>query len=62
VIALASRYPRRPSLTRDQAVAIALVLEAVHPGNLGPLPPSPQHLLWKAHQIGLLSSGEWLIR
>lgn len=53
---------RKPCLSRDQEAAIELVLEAVHPGNQGALPPSPQHLLWKAHQLGLLASGEWLIR
>lgn len=33
-----------------------LVLEAVHPANLGALPPSPDVLIFKAIQIGLISS------
>lgn len=31
-----------------------LVLEYVHPSNLGPLPPSSEMLAWKAKQIGLI--------
>ena len=33
-----------------------LVLEAVHPANLGALPPSPEVLISKAVQIGIISS------
>lgn len=33
-----------------------LVLEAVHPANLGALPPSSEVLISKAIQIGLISS------
>lgn len=33
--------------------AIECVLDCVHPGNLGPLPPSPDLLLSKAIQLGL---------
>lgn len=36
-------------------VVAELVLEAVHPANLGALPPSPDVLAWKAVQIGLIS-------
>ena len=39
-------------------MAIELVLDNVHPGNLGPLPPSPRLLLLKAYQLGLLSATE----
>lgn len=35
-----------------------LVLSSVHPGNLGPLPPSPKVLTNKGVQIGLTSSKE----
>lgn len=35
---------------------IDMVLESVHPANLGPLPPSPEFILRKAVQIGLLKS------
>ena len=30
-----------------------LVIESVHPDNLGALPPSPYHLAYKGEQIGL---------
>lgn len=30
------------------------VMDLVHPGNLGTLPPSPQQLGWKARQMGLM--------
>lgn len=47
-------YPLR---TRSKCVpnqtAIGIVLEFVHPGNLGPLPPSPSMLAFKGEQIGL---------
>lgn len=33
-----------------------LVLESVHPANLGALPPSPELLIFKAIQIGIISS------
>lgn len=40
---------------REEFAALAeLVLEAVHPGNLGALPPSPNMLRYKARQIGLI--------
>lgn len=32
---------------------MALVIESVHPGNLGPLPPSPSRLALKGEQLGL---------
>lgn len=35
-----------------------LVLDAVHPGNLGALPPSPRTLIRKADQLGLITSRE----
>lgn len=35
---------------------LALVVEAVHPDNLGALPPSPEFLALKGVQIGLASS------
>lgn len=35
---------------------VELVLESVHAGNLGPLPPSPDMIAYKAIQIGIISS------
>ena len=35
-----------------------VVADLVHPGNLGPLPPSPEALKYKALQTGLVTSGE----
>lgn len=51
------RYSIRPAyerFTRDQLAAIELVMDHVHPGNLGALPPSPDMLLYKASVLGLL--------
>ena len=39
-------------------VLFELVLEHVHAGNLGALPPSPEVLTWKAVQIGLTTTRE----
>lgn len=35
-----------------------LVLDAVHPANLGALPPTPYTLVYKAAQIGLITERE----
>lgn len=35
-----------------------LMIQHVHPGNLGPLPPSPEKLGEKAYQVGLISAKE----
>lgn len=51
---MAMRARRSHGFTADQRTAIELVLDHVHPGNLGPLPPCPSMLLYKAAQIGLL--------
>lgn len=32
--------------------------DVIHPSMLGPLPPAPALLAWKAEQIGLLSGNE----
>lgn len=34
----------------------SVVIDLVHPGNLGPLPPSRSTLMHKAEQLGLLES------
>jgi len=40
--------------TQDERAAMQIVASHVHPSNLGDLPPSPDTLLYKARQIGLL--------
>jgi len=40
-------------LTVADSELLQLVLESVHPANLGPLPPSPATLAYKGVQIGL---------
>ncbi len=49
---------RRLGFTTTQWVAMGLVMGSVHPGNLGPLPPSPRALILKAETIGLISMAE----
>lgn len=44
---------------RQQCRDVAALMAAeVHPANLGMLPPSPTVLVYKAAQVGLISSGE----
>lgn len=38
---------------------LELVLDSVHIGNLGPLPPSPNWLAYKGEQIGLGKRSEF---
>lgn len=40
------------------AMVCELTIAEVHPGNLGALPPSPDVLIGKARQIGLLTEGD----
>jgi hypothetical protein len=42
----------------DQGMA-AIVLELVHPGNLGELPPKPARIAMKGEQIGVAKFGEF---
>lgn len=53
-------YPLR---TRSRVVArqdmLSVVIELVHPGNLGALPPSPSMLAYKGEQLGLAKYGEF---
>lgn len=56
-IASAIRMRAADERRREHADALAtfeLVLESVHPGNLGPLPPSPDKLRSKAYLLGLI--------
>ena len=49
----------RKAATRElEQLLIELALEAVHPSNLGALPPAPAVLLAKARQIGLVGPKE----
>lgn len=55
-----SRVWRRKHAKDKLSLVIELVLENVHPGNLGVLPPSPEKLMHKAAQIGLISTSEMI--
>lgn len=52
------RFPIRVVIERhysaDERAAFQIVMDAVHPSNLGYLPPSPATLLFKARILGLL--------
>ena len=53
-------YPRRFRVKRvPRKDMLTIVTELVHPGNLGPLPPSPQMLAWKGEQIGIATYDEF---
>jgi hypothetical protein len=53
-------YPLR---TRNKLVwrqeLLSIVVELVHPGNLGALPPSPSMLAYKGEQIGIAKYAEF---
>ena len=38
---------------------LKIVLELIHPGNLGPLPPSPKYVAYKAEQTGIAKEEEF---
>ena len=47
-------YPRRTRyVVRPRQDMLQVILDLVHPGNLGPLPPSPNWLAHKGEQIGV---------
>ncbi len=47
-------YPRRTRMiTKPRHELLQLVLENIHPANLGELPPSPELVALKGEQIGL---------
>ena len=48
------RARRRRKNMEDFLAVAEIVLESVHPGNLGPLPPSPELIIHKARLLGLL--------
>ena len=55
---LRSRAIHEQCIRDDFALVAELVIEAVHPGNLGALPPSPRTLIRKADQLGLITLRE----
>lgn len=53
-------YPRRNRCTvRPKQDMLRTMLELVHPGNLGALPPSPAMLASKGVQMGVATYGEF---
>lgn len=56
------RLATRRTLPRaeQRTTFLLAVIELVHPGNLGPLPPSPRLLVDKACLMGLVRDGEVL--
>lgn len=56
-------YPKRLScrLGWNQEL-LAIVLELVHPGNLGALPPSPSLLAFKAEQTGIAKYDDFVVK
>lgn len=59
---LMAQNPRAPRIQHESMkefnLVAPMVLEAVHIGNLGELPPSPKKIVHKALQLGLLSIGD----
>ena len=53
-----SRARHERAIHESFALVAELVLDAVHPGNLGALPPSPRTLIRKAEQLGLITLRE----
>ena len=53
---------RRQRRAHTMLVSVAcVVIDLVHPGNLGPLPPSPAALIAKAKYLDLLTHEEWYV-
>lgn len=57
-------YPKQYRATGPVPITsmLEVVLDLVHPGNLGPLPPSPSMLAFKGEQIGIAKYGEFFQR
>ena len=54
-----NRFARRHNASLSlRAEVCATVIELVHPGNLGMLPPSPMYLVHKAYHMDLISYNE----
>lgn len=54
-MALIGREQLRINARRDFSLVAELTLESVHIGNLGELPPSPDMILFRARQTGLIT-------
>lgn len=53
-------YPRRYAYKRvPRQDRLVVILDLVHPGNLGALPPSPSMLAYKGEQIGVATYAEF---
>lgn len=57
---LAYPHRRRSKLVWNNKL-LATMLELIHPGNLGPLPPNPSVIAYKASQMGVAQYKEFLI-
>lgn len=55
---LRSRAAAERAIREMFPLVAELVVDAVHPGNLGVLPPSPRKLIHKADQLGLITRVE----
>lgn len=53
-----NRASAERAIHKSFALVAELVLDNVHPGNLGALPPSPRTLICKADQLGLITVHE----
>lgn len=54
--------PLLPMAARYDHAMLSIVLELVHPGNLGALPPSPSFIALKGDQIGVAKYSEFFRR
>lgn len=54
--------PRAPHAPLFRQHMLIVVCELVHPGNLGPLPPSPSRIASKGDELGLAKYGEFFYR
>lgn len=56
------RPPRYAYVVKPRHDLLTLVLDSVHPANLGDLPPSPDSVAFKGQQIGLGEFAEFFRR
>lgn len=52
-------YPKRFRPPRARQDMLMVVLDLVHVGNLGPLPPSPSRIATKGDEIGVAKYSEF---
>lgn len=53
-----SAFQEQDLRRRSFAMLAPLILTEIHPGNLGPLPPSPRAIVEKAVQVGLVNGSD----